>query len=345
MLSHIRTIPEIVLLGPASTTTKRVSTICFLVRHPRGVFLHHKFVVAVLNDVFGIQANAENLIDDILGISNKLSVEYEKILSDESVRAESARPGYVRVTLPYFMSEPEVNFILEALKMVATEAWKLLPQYNVDDSTGEWKHHTNLLAKERKSLSAVRYTDGRMLFSDRRISGCGAFPQNYSDCLQFARNSFNRARKIAQRSTTGDSLYLKCPKDNVERLRWYMLPGEAHELLLGHSKKVKTSVPFDPHIKSDSLSIISMLRHNSLSALDVCRLKSRSLTGTPFIRAHSSQSPPSQCSSPTPMKYPECSSPPIVRFSLGGEVTFVANLSPPQVTNLIASENTPSRTR
>lgn len=188
-----------------------------------------------------------------------------------------------------------------------------------------------------------------MLFTDRRISGAGAFPQNFSDCLQFARNSFQRARKIAQRSTSGENLYLKMPKDSAERLRWYMLPGEAHELLLGHSKKVKLSVPFDPHKLSESPSIINMLRHNSLSALDICRLKSRSLTGTPFLRTNSSHSPPSNSNSPTPIKFPECASPPctspIVRFSLGGEVTCVANFVPQQITNLIASEGTTNRIR
>lgn len=130
MLAHIRTIPEIVLLGPPCSSAKRVvSTMCFLVRHPRGAYLHHKFIVAILNDVFGIQATAHNLINEVLGISEKLAVEFEKLLNDDSLHVESIRPGYVRLTLPFFMSEGEVNFILESLKMVATEGWKLLPQY------------------------------------------------------------------------------------------------------------------------------------------------------------------------------------------------------------------------
>ena len=171
MLSHLRTIPEIVLLGPTSTTAKRLTTMCFLVRHQRGAFLHHRFVVAVLNDVFGIQATCEHMINNSLGINQQLAVEYEKVLNDNEVVCESIRPGYVRITFPFFMSESESAFILEALKMTATEAWKLLPQYEVDHKTGEWRHHSNSLAKERKWLGAIRYTDGKMLFSDRRISG------------------------------------------------------------------------------------------------------------------------------------------------------------------------------
>lgn len=201
MLQHIRNIPEIVLLGPACTTAKRLSTMSFLVRHPRGAFLHHRFVVAVLNDVFGVQATADSISGEPLGMSNQLLIEYEKLMSDESLDIESIRTGFVRLTFPFFMSEAEVGFILEALKMVGTEGWKLLPQYAVDDKTGEWRHHSNSLAKERKWLGAIRYTEGKMLFNDRRISGPGAFPTSYSDCLQTARNIFNRSRKMAQRST------------------------------------------------------------------------------------------------------------------------------------------------
>lgn len=339
ILAHVRTIPEIALLGPPCTTARRLTTLCFMVRHPRGAFLHHRFVVAVLNDVFGIQATADNMISDSLGINPQLAVEYDKVLNDESMKAASIHPGYIRITFPYFMAEAEVGFILEALKMVATEAWKLLPQYDIDDRTGEWRHHSNSLAKERKWLGAIRYTDGKMLFSDRRISGPGMFPQSYSDCLQTARNLFNRARKMAQKSAS-DEIVLRLPNDSVEKLRWYMLSGEAHELLLGHSHNVKNTVPFDPTKIPENPSLLMIHRHHSLSALDIKRFKSRSLPASPLQvtirRQHSSS--PHQSHSPTPTP---TSSPPIVRFSLGGEVS---NYSPPQqVTNLIAPETSISR--
>ena len=40
------------------------------------------------------------------------------------------RPGFVRLNLPYFMSDHAVDFVLEAVKMVAEHGWKLLPQVN-----------------------------------------------------------------------------------------------------------------------------------------------------------------------------------------------------------------------
>lgn len=141
------------------------------------------------------------------------------------------------------MPDVEVAFVLEALKMVATEGWKLLPQYILNLDTGEWRHHTNGVFKERKWLGSIRYTDGKMITSDRRVSGSQAFPQSYNDCLQTARNIFNRARKMAQRRP------LQVDQSHLfvdESLRWFMLPCEAQELLLGRSQNVKQRVPFDP---------------------------------------------------------------------------------------------------
>ncbi|XP_058791070.1 uncharacterized protein LOC131664190 [Phymastichus coffea] len=258
VLAHVRTIPELILLGCSSQNVKRLPTFSFMVRHPRGTYLHHNFVCAILNDVFGVQARggcacAGRYAHDLMGIDEKLAKEYEALLlqsgqndnSRDETNAETLRPGFARLTFPYFMSEMEVAFVLEALKMVATEGWKLLPQYMLNPETGEWRHHTNSVFKDRRWLGAIRYTDGRMSASERRISGAGVFPQSYSDCLQTARNIFNRARKMAQRCPMqiDRSVFFD---EKSERLRWFMLPHEAQDLLLGNSQKVKHNVPFDP---------------------------------------------------------------------------------------------------
>lgn len=81
--------------------------------------------------------------------------------------------------------------------------------------------------------------------AERRISGAGSFPQAYNDCLQTARNIFNRARKMAQRCPLQiDQVSHEGPFEN---LRWFMLSNEAQDLLLGNSQNVKTNVPFDPN--------------------------------------------------------------------------------------------------
>ncbi|KAF5305900.1 hypothetical protein FQR65_LT07511 [Abscondita terminalis] len=257
MMQHIRTIPEIILLGNKSTSLKRLPIFSFMVRHPRGTFLHHNFVCAVLNDIFGIQAragctNSGSYTQDLLGIDLNLAEQYEHViledlglhLSMQNSALQLLRPGFTRISLPYFVNDSELAFVMEAIKMVATEGWKLLPQYVVDLETGEWRHYSNSVSKDRKWLSSIRYIDGKMTMNERRVSGPGLFPQNYSDCLQTARNLFNRARKTANRNpypNQGIHFDVK-----AEQLRWFMLPQEAQELLTTNSQNVKHSLPFDP---------------------------------------------------------------------------------------------------
>lgn len=265
VLAHVRTIPELILLGSGSQNVKRLPIFSFMVRHPRGTFLHHNFVCAVLNDVFGIQARggcacAGRYAHDLMGIDQELAKEYQKVLvegekntDNEETNTEGLRPGFAKLSFPYFMSEAEVAFVLEALKMVATEGWKLLPQYGLNPDTGEWRHQTNSVFKERKWLSSIRYTDGKMNASERRVSGAGVLPQNYGDCLQTARNIFNRARKMAQRYPLQIDRSYNFVSERMEALRWFMLPSEAQDLLLGNSQNVKQDVPFNPTLSWNRL--------------------------------------------------------------------------------------------
>ncbi|XP_054261315.1 uncharacterized protein LOC128985628 isoform X2 [Macrosteles quadrilineatus] len=292
MLSHLRKIPEIILLGNGSQSAKRLAVFSFLVRHPRGTFLHHNFVCAVLNDVFGIQARggcacAGPYAQDLLGIDEDLAQEYETILledenldrhhlrrHEEHSSYEMLRPGFTRLSLPYHMAEPEVLFVMEAVKMVATEGWKLLPQYVVNPETGEWRHHSNSVFRERKWLGQIRYVDGKMAIHERKVSGVASCPTDYSECLQTARNIFNKARKMAQRYPLGDQCVMF--NEETNHLRWFMLPSEAQDLLLGNCINVKTCVPFTPSDYAGSrggenspIPLTTFSRHKSLSSLEI----------------------------------------------------------------------------
>lgn len=165
-------------------------------------------------------------------------------LGSEHSTIQLLRPGFTRISLPYFINDAELAFIMEAVKMVATEGWKLLPQYVVDLETAEWRHHSNVAFKDRKWLSSIRYVDGKMTMNERRISGPGLFPQNYSECLQTARNLFNKARKAAIRTPYSDQGIVFDAR--AEKLRWFMLQHEAQSLLTSNAQNVKQKVPFDP---------------------------------------------------------------------------------------------------
>ena len=85
--SFFRKIPEIILLG-STTLVDRLAIFSIMVRHPRGSFLHHNFICAVLNDMFGIQTRggctcAEPYAQDLMGIKKDLASKYEAILNEE----------------------------------------------------------------------------------------------------------------------------------------------------------------------------------------------------------------------------------------------------------------------
>jgi hypothetical protein len=59
---------------------------------------------------------------------------------------EILRPGFARLNLPYFASDSEVEFIINAVIAVAKNGWTMLPHYQMNAETGEWHHHTQLVS-------------------------------------------------------------------------------------------------------------------------------------------------------------------------------------------------------
>ena len=67
----------------------------------------------------------DNFLLSLTKVSSFISFIWEMI---NSFPCFSFRPGFVRVSLPYFMNDKTVDFVLNAINMVATHGWKLLPQ-------------------------------------------------------------------------------------------------------------------------------------------------------------------------------------------------------------------------
>jgi len=49
------------------------------------------------------------------------------------------RVGYVRFNIPYFFTDADVDFLLDAIEFVADFGWLFLPSYKFDYDTGIWK--------------------------------------------------------------------------------------------------------------------------------------------------------------------------------------------------------------
>jgi selenocysteine lyase/cysteine desulfurase len=147
--------PNIEILG--NRRAERLSIVSFVVRH-EGRYLHHNFVVAVLNDLFGIQSRggcscAGPYGHRLLGIDLETSHEFEREISRG---CEGIKPGWVRVNFNYFIPEAVFDFILGAVDLVATEGWKLVPQYRFEPETGMWRHAAGV-TEPPLTLAGVRY--------------------------------------------------------------------------------------------------------------------------------------------------------------------------------------------
>ena len=148
--------PNIEILG--NLECERLPIVSFLVRH-RDRYLHHNFVVALLNDIFGIQARggcscAGPYGHRLLGIGEETSAKFK---AEISRGREGLKPGWVRVGFNYFMSENTVDYLIQAVNMVASDGWKLLQSYRFDLATGEWRHKDRAPGAPRKlsDLSVV----------------------------------------------------------------------------------------------------------------------------------------------------------------------------------------------
>jgi len=216
--------PNITILG--NNEAWRLSIVSFIVRH-RDVYLHHNFVVALLDDLFGIQSRggcgcAGPYGHRLLGIDLDTSKEFER----EILRGcEGIKPGWVRVNFNYFLSELQFQFILDAINLVATEGWKLLPLYTFDPDTGEWRHRARNPTSVMR-LGEVSYRTGKMAYRSRHSSEPEWALPGY---LEEARAIFARARQDLRTETIVDPARTA----DFEELRWFTLPSEVIAELRG----------------------------------------------------------------------------------------------------------------
>ncbi|HET9027487.1 MAG TPA: aminotransferase class V-fold PLP-dependent enzyme [Trueperaceae bacterium] len=131
--------PKVEVLG--SLDAPRLAVLSFLVK-PAGRYLHPRFVVRLLSDLFGIQGRAGCSCagpygHDLLGIDGETSVRF---LHEMEAGFEGLKPGWSRVSFHYLCDEAELEFLLAAIEFLAEEGDAFLPLYDFDWQTGAWCH-------------------------------------------------------------------------------------------------------------------------------------------------------------------------------------------------------------
>ncbi len=206
--------PNLRILG--NPKAWRLSIVSFVVRH-QDRYLHHNFVVALLNDLFGIQARggcscAGPYGHRLLGIDLTTSKEFQREIARG---CEGVKPGWVRVNFNYFISEEVFAFILAAVEMVAQHGWKLLPSYRFCERTGQWFHQRGRPAPTMTLLHNT-YHSGRLEYRSRHATEPETALQEY---LEEARRIFDEAETLPPPPPS---------HTHFESLRWFPLPHEVH---------------------------------------------------------------------------------------------------------------------
>ncbi len=209
--------PNIRILG--NMNAWRLSIVSFVMRHGEGN-LHHTFVVALLNDLFGIQARggcscAGPYAHRLLGIGPAVSDGFECMITRG---LEGIRPGWIRVNFNYFISEPQFQYILDAVSWVAEHGWKLLPHYRFDIRTGSWRHR-NARPPEVLRLKDLSYRHGGLSYRARHLTEPEWALAGYLE---------EATTKLAEAVSDYPNLVLDDPPlpEAAEQLRWFPLPCE-----------------------------------------------------------------------------------------------------------------------
>ncbi|NLG81363.1 MAG: aminotransferase class V-fold PLP-dependent enzyme [Bacilli bacterium] len=132
--------PNIIIYGPKDHK-KRISIISFNIKHQEKL-LHHKFVSRLLNDLFGIQSRAGcACAGPYAHRLLKIDQETSNLIESRVNVIGALRPGFVRISFHYLMSDEDVNYIIEAIKFIARYGYLLLSQYKINLHTGVWRHN------------------------------------------------------------------------------------------------------------------------------------------------------------------------------------------------------------
>jgi len=146
----------------------RLSIVSFTIRHDDR-YLHHNLVVALLNDLFGIQSRggcscAGPYGHRLLGIDIETSHAFEREISRG---CEGIKPGWVRVNFNYFISEAVFDYIVRAVALIARDGWRLTPWYRFEPATGLWRHADGA-PEPPLSLHDIRYEAGGLQYPAHR---------------------------------------------------------------------------------------------------------------------------------------------------------------------------------
>jgi selenocysteine lyase/cysteine desulfurase len=184
--------PRIRVLGPK--TLPRLGIISLNVDG-----LHHDLVSVLLDHLFGIQNRAGCSCAGPYGLKLLgLTREQASVFREQLSRGLTGlKPGWVRISLPYYATDEDLDFILRAVEFVADRGDAFLPAYRLGWLDGVWRH----VASPRNDIKPIELTVDALLEAAQHF-GAGDHEQPLTE----AQLKAERAQYFEQAHQTATAL-------------------------------------------------------------------------------------------------------------------------------------------
>jgi len=131
---------------------------------------------------------------------------------------ELLRPGFVRISFPYFVKHEEVEYVLRAIEQVSKYGYRLLPHYRFNHKTGEVLHRKRFTKfPQRIWLEDIMNVDeeNKHVVKKNKMK---SFDELLEEALSIYSNANEKVGQIPS--------YAMVLSEDAEKLRWFVWPSE-----------------------------------------------------------------------------------------------------------------------
>jgi hypothetical protein len=209
--------PRIRLLGPQDV--ERLAIISFNIED-----LHHDLVSALLDHLFGIQNRAGCSCAGpyghrLLAVDAETSRRFRALIRRG---VEGIRVGWVRVTIPFYANDDDVEFLLSAIEFVADHGRAFVPCYRLCWRDGVWRH----VDRPVPDIEPIELTVEALEEAAQSFAGDHEAPMSDLQVLGERARYFEEARDLARRL---EARWRRDPpawspptgEPEVDALRWF----------------------------------------------------------------------------------------------------------------------------